>query len=288
MNITIKPEFETLIPPLSPDELQQLEENVLSEGIREPLIVWNGVLIDGHNRYRIAQKHGLPFRTSEMDFESENDAIIWIIKNQFGRRNLSKYDRSVLALRLKPVIAEKAEENLHLSEGKGCQKSDKVKPIDTKKELAKIAGVSHDTIHKVEVIEAKADEDLKNKIRSGNTSINDAFTRVTLKDKKPKQEAKEAKARHEEFQRIKAESNTVDFQDIQKDARDVRTIGRDFFDRIEKITFKVHELTLFRDDTDIDAAVKAYSASERAELGRNIDKAITILQFLKRRIAQSV
>ena len=288
MDITIKSEFETLIPPLSPDEFQQLEENVLSEGIREPLIVWNGVLIDGHNRYRIAQKHGLPFRTSEMDFKSENDAIIWIIKNQFGRRNLSKYDRSVLALRLKPVIAEKAEENLHLSEGKGCQKSDKVKPIDTKKELAKIAGVSHDTIHKVEVIEAKADEDLKNKIRSGNTSINDAFTRVTLKDKKPKQEAKEAKARHEEFQRIKAESNTVDFQDMQKDARDVRTIGRDFFDRIEKITFKVHELTLFRDDTDIEAAVKAYSASERAELGRNIDKAITVLQFLKRRIAQSV
>ena len=80
----------------------------------------------------------------------------------------------------------------------------------------------------------------------------------------------------------------MDFQDIQKDARDVRTIGRDFFDRIEKITFKVHELTLFRDDTDIDAAVKAYSASERAELGRSIDKAITILQFLKRRIAQSV
>lgn len=286
MNITIKSEFETLIPPLSPDEFQQLEENVLSEGIREPLIVWNGVLIDGHNRYRIAQKHGLPFRTSEMDFESENDAIIWIIKNQFGRRNLSKYDRSVLALRLKPAIAEKAKKNQIRKSV--SQNSVKQKPIDTQRELAKIAGVSHDTIHKVEVIEAKADEDLKNKIRSGNTSINDAFTRVTLKDKKPKQEAKEAKARHEEFQRIKAESNTVDFQDIQKDARDVRTIGRDFFDRIEKITFKVHELTLFRDDTDIDAAVKTYSASERAELGRNIDKAITILQFLKRRIAQSV
>lgn len=290
MNITIKPEFETLIPPLSPDEFQQLEENVLSEGIREPLIVWNGVLIDGHNRYRIAQKHGLPFRTSEMDFESENDAIIWIIKNQFGRRNLSKYDRSVLALRLKPVIAEKAKEKRleTLKQNSVNQKSDERKELNTAKELAKIAGVSHDTIHKVEVIEASKDENLKGKIRSGNISINEAFTRVTLKDKKPKQEAKEAKARHEEFQRIKAESNTVDFQDIQKDARDVRTIGRDFFDRIEKITFKVHELTLFRNNTDIEAAVKAYSASERAELGRNIDKAITILQFLKRRIAQSV
>ena len=138
MNITIKPEFETLIPPLSPDEFQQLEENVLNEGIREPLIVWHGVLIDGHNRYRIAQKHGLPFKTSEMDFESENDAIIWIIKNQFGRRNLSKYDRSVLALRLKPVIAEKAKEKQITHTGQGYQKSDKA--VHTAKELAKIAG----------------------------------------------------------------------------------------------------------------------------------------------------
>jgi len=66
------------------------------------------------------------------------------------------YERARLALRLKPVIAEKAEQNLHLSDGKGCQKSDKVKPIDTKQELAKVAGVSHDTIAKVERIEEEA------------------------------------------------------------------------------------------------------------------------------------
>lgn len=72
------------------------------------------------------------------------------LKNQIGRRNLPTYVKAQLALRLKPVIAGQAEKNLHLSDGKGCPKSDKVKPIDTKKELARIAGVSHDTIHKVE------------------------------------------------------------------------------------------------------------------------------------------
>lgn len=120
------------------------------------------------------------------------------------------------------------------------------------------------------------------------SAVLDQITRDTFKAKKPKQEAKEAKARHEEFQRIKAESDTVSFRDLREDAKDVRTIGRDFFDRIEKITFKVHELTLFRDDTDIEAAVKAYSASERAELGRNIDKAIAVLNFIKRKIVEGI
>jgi len=120
------------------------------------------------------------------------------------------------------------------------------------------------------------------------SAVLDQITRDTFKAKKPKQEAKEAKARHEEFQRIKAESNTVDFQDMQKDARDVRTIGRDFYNEISKATYKVYELTLFRDQTDIDAALKTYSASERAELGRNIDKATAVLSFLKRRIVEGI
>lgn len=106
MEITVNPKFESLIPRLTDDEFKQLEENVLRDGITEPLVVWNGTLIDGHNRYKLAKKHGLDFKTRDMAFDSENDAEIWIIKNQFGRRNLSKYDRSILALKLKPVIAE--------------------------------------------------------------------------------------------------------------------------------------------------------------------------------------
>jgi len=79
---------------------------------------------------------------------------------QLGRRNLSAYDRSRLALQLEPLIAGKAKENQIARKGDqagaSCQKSGNLIPVDTKKELATIAGVSHDTIAKVKAIEEKA------------------------------------------------------------------------------------------------------------------------------------
>jgi DNA-binding XRE family transcriptional regulator len=154
------------------------------------LKVWSGILIDGHNRYEIATRHGLNFKTVDMQFNSRDDAIIWIIKNQFGRRNLSAYDRSILALKLKPVIAAKAKENLatHTAEGyQGCQKSDKA-VVDTKKEIAKAAGVSHDTIAKVEKIEQQASPEIKAALKSGDISINQAFKDVKRAEKAQRQQ----------------------------------------------------------------------------------------------------
>ena len=129
MNITIDKEFKTLIPPLSAEEFEQLEANCVENGIQDSLKVWNGILIDGHNRYEIAEKHRLEYKTEEMEFSSRDDVKLWIIKNQLGRRNLSAYDRSVLALRLKPILAEKAREKQSTHTEQGYQKSDKA--VDT-------------------------------------------------------------------------------------------------------------------------------------------------------------
>ena len=88
--LTIDPEFEAKCPPLTDDELSQLEENILEEGlVLMPLIVWNDTIVDGHNRYRIAQAHpGIGFRTHEKQFSNRYEALSWICKNQLGRRNL--------------------------------------------------------------------------------------------------------------------------------------------------------------------------------------------------------
>lgn len=89
--LTIDPEFEAKCPPLTEDELSQLEENILEEGlVLMPLIVWNDTIVDGHNRYRIAQAHpGIEFRTHEKQFSNRYEALSWICKNQLGRRNLT-------------------------------------------------------------------------------------------------------------------------------------------------------------------------------------------------------
>ena len=90
-HLTIDPEFEGKIPPLREEELKQLEENILADGVViNPLIIWDGVLVDGHNRYRILQKHPeIQFTTYEKEFPDRYAAIAWICKNQLGRRNLT-------------------------------------------------------------------------------------------------------------------------------------------------------------------------------------------------------
>jgi hypothetical protein len=92
--LKIDEEFKNLISPPVPDETKQLEENIIKEGCRDSLVTWNGILIDGHNRYTICTKHNIPFKTVEMYFETREDVIDWIVDNQLGRRNITDVGRS--------------------------------------------------------------------------------------------------------------------------------------------------------------------------------------------------
>jgi len=96
MEIIIVEELKNLIPTLKDEELVLLEKSILDEGIREPLIVWGDMLVDGHNRYKIAQEHNLKFKTITKEFEDINQVKLWIIENQLGRRNLSPNQMSYL------------------------------------------------------------------------------------------------------------------------------------------------------------------------------------------------
>ena len=94
--IRIKKEFKNLIRPLLRGEYLQLEQNILSEGCREPIILWHGYIIDGHNRFEICTKHNIEYKTREMHFDSEAEVIAWICSNQLGRRNISEETRKFL------------------------------------------------------------------------------------------------------------------------------------------------------------------------------------------------
>ena len=155
MTPTIDKEFASLIPPLTPDEYSQLEKNLLAEGCRDRLVVWGDILIDGHNRLQICTKHKIPYDVVSLKFADRDEAMKYIILNQFGRRNLSIGDRSLLALKLEPLYKAKAKVNQQQSPGrgkKGLQNSANLFPMDTRKSIAEIAGVSHDTIDKVRKI----------------------------------------------------------------------------------------------------------------------------------------
>ena len=89
--LKIDPEFQSKIPPLQFEEEQQLEQNIIAEGrLLNPIITWNGYILDGHTRYRILKKHGfIKFEVEEIQLANKYEALAWICKNQLGRRNLS-------------------------------------------------------------------------------------------------------------------------------------------------------------------------------------------------------
>jgi hypothetical protein len=176
MTLTIDPEFQHLITPLSADEFAQLEANIKAEGCRDPLVVWDSTIIDGHNRYAICTKHGIPFQTVERQFASYDEAKIWIIHNQFGRRNLSAYTRSVLALRLKSMLEDQAR--ARMLAGKALDPVQNSAQGKTRDQLAAIASVSHDTIAKVTFIEEHAPAELKAQLHTGEVSINAAYSEL--------------------------------------------------------------------------------------------------------------
>lgn len=279
--MTIDEEFQKLIPPLTDDEYRQLEENCIKEGIREAILVWDRgddlVIVDGHNRYKIAREHNLKWNHKVMNFESREAVKEWIIKNQFGRRNLTPYDRSLLALKLKPLIAEKAKEKQIEAGGAVRQKSDKA-VIDTKKELAKVAGVSHDTIHKVEKIEAEATPQVKQAVREGKLSINQAYNSTFPKVLDPVREAKE---RHEAFQE-KAKEDVVDFKDAMLDKYDQNIISHGFVRDLYRMGTAVKLFGLSHKKEEIEEQIAKLSEETIKNIIINIQDAIDELERTKK------
>ena len=188
--MTVDDDFRSLIPPLADDEYMRLERSIIAEGVRDPIITWNGTIVDGHNRYRICQEHGIAFKTAEIVFGSKDAAKIWIIENQFARRNLNSYQKSVLALQLEPLYA--AEAKRRISPGtnqyteRSSQNSDATTHVRTDERLAQVAGVSRDTIRKVKAIETEAEKGneaaiaARDALRSGESkSIHGAYVAIT-------------------------------------------------------------------------------------------------------------
>ncbi len=110
MDIVVKEELKAYIDPLTADEHDALERSILAEGCRDALVLWGNVLVDGHNRFGICQKHGLPFNTVQNTrFQSMEDVHLWMIEQHLGRRSVSDFQRGVLALRKRDILAARKQ-----------------------------------------------------------------------------------------------------------------------------------------------------------------------------------
>lgn len=206
-NIIIKKELKDFIPPLTPEELDQLEINVLEEGCRDALILWKDgeeyILVDGHNRYHICTKNKLDFKIELKNFENIDQVKEWMIGNQLGKRNLTEEAKSYF--RGKHYKTEKRQgERTDLTYGQNVQK------LETREKLAELYKKSAKTIQRDEkyadAIDKVAGDDtsLKWKILTREINISKNFLQEMAEFPKPKiKKVIELLTKEKDYQKVK-------------------------------------------------------------------------------------
>ncbi|WP_243039770.1 plasmid replication/partition related protein [Dyella sedimenti] len=192
MDIVVNEELKAYIDPLTPDEYEALERSLLAEGCRDALVLWGDVLVDGHNRYGICRKHGLPFQTVQnTHFQSIEDVHLWMIEQHLGRRSVSDFQRGVLALRKREILAARrvraqaveappatADEAVPVMADEPA--SAPSEPLPSRQALAREARLSNSQVVLIEKIHKQAAPEVVAAVKSGALSINAAAAVASL------------------------------------------------------------------------------------------------------------
>jgi len=194
MNITVNENLKAYIDPLTSEEYEALERSLLTEGCRDALVLWDDLLVDGHNRYAICQKHNLPFQTVQSTlFKTIDDVHLWMIEQHLGRRSVSDFQRGVLALRKRQIVAKRGD-RIQSSGTQDTATPDANQSADTppweestssrsplvaqtltsRDDLAKAARLSNGQMLLIEKIQKQAAPEVVAAVKSGAISINAA------------------------------------------------------------------------------------------------------------------
>ena len=182
-DLEINERFEKIAPPLSDREFGLLRDDILAHGCITPLIVWDGIIIDGHHRYKICRRYGIPFKIVEMEFDGDASAVAWIITNQLARRNLSPFQRCEMVLPYEAELKAEAKKKRRerISHYRRTSEIRAEETPDTRDILANMAGVSHSTLAMVQKILRIGDKETIRRVRNAEISINSAYRSLLVK-----------------------------------------------------------------------------------------------------------
>lgn len=201
--LKIDPELRDLLPPLADDEYKQLEKNIVDNGFDRnfPIMEWHGFIVDGHNRYSICQKHNIDYTIGTLAYKTKEEVMRWMLDIQLGRRNLTPIQRISVAEKHRALFEAQAKENLKLATG-GDRRSEDYKKKnqgtpemvevekrknrtenETNSKLAAIAGVKRETYRMGAKILNSDNDELKQRVLSGKTSITAGYKELQNKNK---------------------------------------------------------------------------------------------------------
>jgi hypothetical protein len=199
-------EFKALMPPLSESEYQQLQQSILACGeCHDAILLWNNLLVDGFNRFCICVEHGIEFKVEEMEFSTREEAMLWIIEHQLGRRNLTDAARIELAQCRAKMLRKHARENQSKAGTERCgqlfTKSSKKEesPADVHKNTADLAGVGHGKLQRYNQIKKHAPPQMLEEVKTGKMKIGTAHKLLNADS----QMLKKLKAASKTFTKVK-------------------------------------------------------------------------------------
>lgn len=214
-DLKIDPELRDLLPPLTDEEFKKLEKNIIDNGFDRnfPIMVWNGFIADGHNRYSICQKHNIEPVIGTLAYETKDEVMEWMLDIQLGRRNLSPIQRIAVAEKYRPIYEKQAKRNLRQagsSYGIGQKKPlvnlpNPIQTVNTSEKLATIADVSEKTYRMGAKILQSDDEQLKQEVLSGQKSISAGYKELTKSSDAPTSDQRGKQNKEIE----KGESNSI-------------------------------------------------------------------------------
>ena len=200
----ILPEMAELLPPLSAEQLDALEADLIKNGCYAPIIDNEDmVIIDGHNRQALCEKHGLPYTMAVFSFEDLLEAKQWALDTQKGRRNLEKWELGKIALKLKPEIEAKARANQGTRTDLSATLPESSDAVDTRKELAEAVGLGERTMGKVMQIDENAPDSIKEALDKKELSINKGYDLTRQLQEVPEDQREQAAVELLEYEKAK-------------------------------------------------------------------------------------
>ncbi|ALN63754.1 hypothetical protein GLA29479_2891 [Lysobacter antibioticus] len=267
MEILVNQELKAYIDPLTEEEHEALERSILAEGCRDALVLWGDVLVDGHNRYGICRKHGLPFQTVQNPrFQSIDDVYLWMIDQHLGRRSVSDFQRGVLALRKREILAERAAAGAPAAADAGNDDApwdtsaaepgaDAAQPAAAaaakpapgarkqRGEIAREARLSTAQVGLIETIHKQAAPEVVAAVKSGTLSLNAAAAVATLPEDEQRAAALAGKSELKEAAKRVRESRRKPREAREGDEGETSALDAALADQILALRERVAELT---------------------------------------------
>ena len=195
----IDPELNAVLPGLSKEDYSSLEHSLLTDGYKgAPIMVWGDVIVDGHNRYEICNRHRIPYEVKKIDFENKEEVMRWMVRQQLGRRNLTPIQRISISEKYRPFCEKEARENqskagkeygnggtkLTANLPQASNEDKKERNPTTDKKLSDMADVSERTYRMGVKILNSGNEELIERTLKGEKSINKAYNELKASQKK--------------------------------------------------------------------------------------------------------